>query len=98
MEGWIEVHPVIAIVGGLIALLWLVLFLLLPFIVEGIRGWTIKNNAELRQINASLQKLNMQLAGRTGVQRPHGTPPAAARREPTISDFEVDVGEDRKRR
>jgi hypothetical protein len=98
MEGWTAMHPVISIVIGLIGLVWVVLLVLLPFIVEGIRAWTIKNNRELTRINANLEKLNALLAGRARAQHPSGAPAPAARREPTISDFEVEAGEDRKRR
>jgi hypothetical protein len=91
MQAWTELHPVLAIGIGLLALAWLVLLFLVPFMIEGIRAWTVRNHQELRAINARLEELNALLAGSMAEQESRGSARMTARREPTLSDYEIDV-------
>jgi hypothetical protein len=74
---------------------WLVLFLLVPFMLESIRSWTRRNHAELAEMNKKLDRIAALLDARgerhTHIKdaraevRPTREPRAdRARKEPTI--------------
>jgi hypothetical protein len=85
--------PAVLLVLALLLVVWLVLLLLVPFMIESIRGWTRKSYVELEQLNKKMDKLIVLLAERASVPTLHYPPdrparePVAerARREPTIS-------------
>lgn len=88
--------PLVTLVLGLLLVVWLVLFLLVPFMLESIRGWTRKSHAELADINKKLDRIARLLdsqsaemnvlldATREAAGRPAREPRDRARREPTI--------------
>jgi hypothetical protein len=85
--------PVVMLVLALMLVVWLVLLLLVPFMIESIRGWTRKSYVELEQLNKKVDRLIVLLAEREAevpalrsVERPARDAHAErARREPTIS-------------
>jgi len=90
--------PAVLLVLTLLLVVWLVLLLLVPFMIESIRGWTRKSYLELSQINKKLDKLIVLIGDRSGDLPPVRTieprePPREvrpahaerARKEPTIS-------------
>jgi hypothetical protein len=85
MEILTAMPPALLLVVGLLLLSWLVLLFLVPFIIEGIRGWTRKSHQELKEISNKLDTLNALVAGRGDMGRASGE--TRARREPTISDY-----------
>jgi hypothetical protein len=88
--------PLVTLVLGLLLVVWLVLFLLVPFMLESIRGWTRKSHAELADINKKLDRIARLLdsqsaemnvlldATREATGRPARAPRDRVRREPTI--------------
>ena len=92
--------PLVTLVLGLLLIVWLVLFLLVPFMLESIRSWTRKSYGELAEMNKKLDRLTALLdqqrvdpsllldarhAAR-GQPRPASEARAErSRREPTIS-------------
>lgn len=90
--------PAVMLVLTLILLVWLVLLLLVPFMIEGIRGATRKTYLESQEINRKLDRLITLLdeQSRGAAPRidtlyapelePRGPDIRAARKEPTISD------------
>jgi hypothetical protein len=85
--------PLVTLVLALMLVVWLVLLLLVPFMIESIRGWTRKSYVELEQLNKKIDRLTVLLAEREAempplrpVERPARDVHAErARREPTIS-------------
>jgi hypothetical protein len=84
--------PAVLLVLALLLVVWLVLLLLVPFMIESIRGWSRKSHGELEQLNKKVDRLIVLLAERadTPAPRPIERPvPDArverARKEPTIS-------------
>ena len=76
--------PVVTVVLGLLALVWLVLWLLVPFMIESIRSSTPRTYLELEATNQKLDRLLASLNER-GPSAP--TDPAHApgqRREPHL--------------
>jgi hypothetical protein len=73
----------VTVVLGLLAAAWLVLWLLVPFMIESIRGSTRKARLELEAINQKLDLLTTLLAERNGTSPEirHGT---EHRREPRL--------------
>jgi hypothetical protein len=49
--------PLVTLVLGLLLVVWLVLFLLVPFMLESIRSWTRRSHAELADINKKLDRI-----------------------------------------
>ena len=86
MEILNDLPPLLMAVVGLLLLAWLILLFLVPFMIEGIRGWTRKNHEELRSLNAKLDRLEAAL--RDGADSRSGTAqganaPHANMRRPT---------------
>jgi type II secretory pathway component PulM len=113
METLMAMPPVLAAVVGLLLLAWVVLLILIPFMVEGIRTWTRKNHEELRALNQKFERLTAELeARREAIPRPtvprtaartagsNSAPahPTPARREPTLSELPGDTGQDHRPR
>jgi hypothetical protein len=90
--------PAVMLVLTLLLLVWLVLLLLVPFMIEGIRGATRKTYLETQELNKKLDRLILLLE-----EQNRGGPPRldtlyspdldlrapdarSVRREPTISD------------
>jgi hypothetical protein len=61
--------PAVMIVLALMLLVWLVLLLLVPFMIESIRGWTRKSCLELQEMNERLEKLHVLLADHAAAAR-----------------------------
>ena len=61
MEILQSLPPLVTLVLGLLLVVWLVLFLLVPFMLESIRSWTRKNHAELAEMNQKLDRLTALL-------------------------------------
>ena len=93
--------PAILLVLGLLLVVWLVLFLLVPFMLESIRSWSRKNYHELTEMNKKLDRLTTLLDDRSDLRPQIRTPldPRSdrARKEPTISDV-APIPADAKRR
>ena len=49
--------PLVTLVLGLLLVVWLVLFLLVPFMLESIRSWTRRSHGELAEINRKLDRI-----------------------------------------
>ena len=49
--------PLVILVLGLLLVIWLVLFLLVPFMLESIRSWTRRSHGELAEINRKLDRI-----------------------------------------
>jgi hypothetical protein len=87
--------PAVMLVLALLLVVWLVLLLLVPFMIESIRGWTRKSYGELEQLNKKIDRLIVLLGERADaatlrpLERPAREPRAErterARKEPTIS-------------
>jgi hypothetical protein len=86
--------PAVMLVLALLLVVWLVLLLLVPFMIESIRGWTRKSHSELEQLNKKVDRLIVLLEERADVdvpvlrqvERPAREPrPERVRKEPTIS-------------
>lgn len=87
--------PAMMLVLALLLVVWLVLLLLVPFMIESIRGWTRKSYVELEELNKKVDRLIVLLSERAEAElpvlRPIERPPAQelrperARKEPTIS-------------
>ena len=56
--------PAVLLVLALMLVVWLVLLLLVPFMIESIRGWTRKSYVELEQLNKKMDRLIVLLAER----------------------------------
>jgi hypothetical protein len=94
METLMAMPPVLAAVVGLLLLAWIVLLILIPFIVEGIRTWTRKNHEELRALNQKIERLTAALETRRDSMPQYPTrspaenasgPRGAARRQPAVA-------------
>jgi predicted PurR-regulated permease PerM len=98
MEILQSLPPLVTLVLSLLLVVWLVLFLLVPFMLESIRSWTRRNHAELAEMNKKLDRLTallgdrMDEAIRRDARAPRTAPGDArsargerARKEPTIS-------------
>jgi hypothetical protein len=57
MEILQSLPPLVTLVLSLLLVVWLVLFLLVPFMLESIRSWTRRNHAELAEINKKLDRI-----------------------------------------
>ena len=100
MEVIASLPPLVTLVLGLLLVVWLVLFLLVPFMLESIRSWTRKSHGELAEINTKLDRIARLLdnqsadmnvlldATREARVEPKGRPPREprdrVRKEPTI--------------
>ena len=51
--------PAVMLVLALLLVVWLVLLLLVPFMIESIRGWTRKSHAELEQLNKKIGRAHV---------------------------------------
>lgn len=69
MDVFESLPPAVTLVLGLLLLIWLVLLLLVPFMIESIRGWTRRNCKELEEMNRKLDVLTTLLADRGGLRR-----------------------------
>jgi hypothetical protein len=86
--------PAVMLVLALLLVVWLVLLLLVPFMIESIRGWSRKSYGELDQLNKKVDRLIVLLSERAEadlptvhpIDRPAREPRAErVRKEPTIS-------------
>lgn len=59
----------VTLVLGLLLVVWLILLLLVPFMIESIRGWTRRSCQELEEMNHKLDVLTTLLGGRPEVRR-----------------------------
>jgi hypothetical protein len=80
--------PAVTLVLSLLLLLWLVLLLLVPFMIESIRGWSRRSFHELEEINRKLDLLTTLLGERhvpppRDIARP-AEPRAEIRAEPRV--------------
>lgn len=89
MDFFENLPPAVTLVLGMLLLLWLVLFLLVPFMIESIRGWSRRSCQELEAMNRKLDVLTALLADRGDVRR-DGTR-AEPRIEP-LADFGPEAG------
>jgi hypothetical protein len=64
MEILQSLPPLVTLVLGLLLVVWLVLFLLVPFMLESIRSWSRKTCQEVEQLNAKLDRLTAIIADR----------------------------------
>lgn len=74
MQAFDNLPPIVAILIGALALFWLVLALLVPFMIEGIRQSARKSHEELVDLNEKLDRLTALLtdaAGPSTVAAPH---------------------------
>jgi hypothetical protein len=62
--------PLVTLVLGLLLVVWLVLFLLVPFMLESIRSWTRRTYHELAEMNRKLDEISRLL------ERGSAPPPA----------------------
>ena len=90
MEILDNLPPVVLLVLALLLVVWLVLLLLVPFMIESIRGSTRKSYVELEQLNKKVDKLIALLSDRSELPpvrmvEPRTARPERARKEPTIS-------------
>lgn len=85
MDIFENLPPAVTLVLGILLLVWLVLLLLVPFMIESIRGWTRRSCQELEEMNRKLDVLAALLADRGD---PHG-----ARAEPRIDPL-ADFGDE----
>ncbi len=98
METLANMPPAVALVLGLLLVVWLVLLLLMPFMIESIRASTRRTYLALEELNDKIERLAVLLergAAKPPVEphqpssRPVAEPPATEprprRREPTIS-------------
>jgi hypothetical protein len=83
--------PAVLLVLALLLVVWLVLLLLVPFMIESIRGWSRKSYAELEQLNKKVDRLIVLLEERADMSAPLPIERPArevrterARKEPTI--------------
>jgi hypothetical protein len=53
--------PLVALALGVLLVVWLVLFLLVPFMLESIRSWSRKTCHELEEMNQKLDRLTVLL-------------------------------------
>jgi hypothetical protein len=83
--------PLVLLVLALLLVVWLVLLLFVPFMIESIRGWTRKSYVELEQLNKKVDRLIVLLGERADgpalrpIDRPAREPRTERRKEPTIS-------------
>ena len=75
--------PAVTLVLPLLLLVWLVLLLLVPFMIESIRGWTRKSYVELQETNKKLDRLIALLEERRGAPTFDAPPPRDRATEPT---------------
>ena len=78
MDVFDNLPPAVTLVLGMLLLVWLVLLLLVPFMIESIRGWSRRSCQELEEMNRKLDALTTLLADRADVRRD------GARAEPRI--------------
>lgn len=76
----------VTLVLGLLLLVWLILLLLVPFMIESIRGWTRRSCQELEEMNQKLDVLTTLLGGRPELRR--DAPPGEAE-----ADFDEELPE-----
>jgi hypothetical protein len=91
--------PLVILVLGLLLVIWLVLFLLVPFMLESIRSWTRRSHGELAEINRKLDRiatllddqsadmnvlLDVTREGRADAKGRARDPRERVRKEPTI--------------
>ena len=76
--------PLVTLVLGLLLVVWLVLLLLVPFMLESIRSWTRKTYGELEEMNKKLDRLTALLVERSERHVPFADvrPEARPSREP----------------
>ena len=93
MDNISNLPPAVLLVLAVLLAVWLVLLLLVPFMIEGIRNSTRKANQQLELLNRKLDKL-IEVLDRGDAQpvlraaEPRDARPPAAertRKEPTIS-------------
>lgn len=85
MEFFDNLPPTVALVLALLLFVWLLLLLLVPFMIESIRGWSRRTCQELEEMNRKLDVLTTLL----GERAERGD----ARREPRVdphADFDAD--------
>jgi predicted PurR-regulated permease PerM len=75
METLQNLPPAVTLVLVLLLVVWLVLLLLVPFMIESIRGWTRKTYLELEEMNKRLEKLTGMLERDAAPQRPDALRP-----------------------
>jgi hypothetical protein len=69
MDALTRLPPGVTLVLALMLLVWLVLLLLVPFMIESIRGWSRKTYLELEAMNKKLDRLIALLAERETAAR-----------------------------
>lgn len=84
MDVWQSLPLAAKLALGALGLVWLVVFLLVPFMVESLRSSARKMRIELEEMNRKLDLLTTLLADRSGAA-PQGTHHGAeTRREPWL--------------
>jgi predicted PurR-regulated permease PerM len=92
MDTLANLPPTVLVVLAVLLAVWLILLLLVPFMIEGIRSSTRKANLQLGELNQKVDKLIALLERRDAATawsteprdaRPHVA--ERARKEPTIS-------------
>ena len=81
MEILDKLPPIVALVLALLLVVWLVLALLVPFMIESIRGSTRKTHLELTELNEKLDRLLAALE-KNATARGEPAPPAEAHAPP----------------
>jgi hypothetical protein len=80
MESFANLPPAVTLVLALLLLVWLVLLLLVPFMIESIRGSARKTYLELQALNEKLDRLITLLDARDrGATLQVQSPPADSR-------------------
>ena len=80
MEAFANLPPAVTLVLALLLLVWLVLLLLVPFMIESIRGSARKTYLELEALNEKLDRLITLLDARDrGAAQQIHSPPAEPR-------------------
>ena len=76
--------PIVTLVLALLLVVWLVLALLVPFMIESIRGSTRRTAAELEELNDKLDRLLLLLENRIAPEA--SPPPAEVRAQPDLPE------------
>ena len=78
MESFANLPAAVTLVLALLLLVWLVLLLLVPFMIESIRGSVRKTYLELEALNEKLDRLIALLERDRGAATPIHAPPSDA--------------------
>jgi hypothetical protein len=69
MDTFENLPPAVTLVLAMLLVVWLVLLLLVPFMIESIRGWSRRSCQELEEVNRKLDMLTTLLGKRGEARR-----------------------------